>query len=287
MKFFENLPKTSFESTIGTFQVSDFFTYLDVENAPIQESRISIDSKTTLLEAAAATYEDADSFWAIVAANNVINPFTLVQSNISIFTNNNKNNKCMILSTVPSFLDINSGGSGGTARYAPIGSLIFPFISNNGNSYSYGNTGFYDMDGPMGLVVDSSFYDLTITVSVIKGGSNFIIADTPATIVPLNSGGTYDSPFVRFMTSIQEAKNKVVKQVNTTDGKTIYKNVRDRGGEPTLDTSIPQENPLDGVTAYTLYTAEDEIKLASKNIQAYVPKQLGLIQASFIATKYK
>lgn len=283
MKFFENLPKTSFESTIGTFQISDFFTYLDVENAPIQESSISIDSKTTLLEAAAATYEDVDSFWAIVAANNVINPFTLVQSNVSIFTNNNKNNKCIILSSIPQFAPINITND----CNIPIGSLIFPYYGDNGNPYSYGNTGNYDMNGPMGLVVDSSLYDLTVTVSVVKGGSDFIVTDTPVTVILLNSDGTYGPRFTQFITSIQEAKNKVVKQVNTTDGKTIYKNVRDRGGEPTLDTSIPQENPLDGVTAYTLYTAEDEIKLASKNIQAYVPKQLGLIQASFVATKYK
>jgi hypothetical protein len=31
MKFFDNLPKTRFTSTIGNFLISDFFTYLNIE----------------------------------------------------------------------------------------------------------------------------------------------------------------------------------------------------------------------------------------------------------------
>jgi hypothetical protein len=285
MKFFENLPKTSFETTIGTFEISDFFTYLDVENAPIQESNISIDSKTTLLEAAATTYEDPDSFWAIVAANNVINPFTLVESNVNIFTNANKNNTCFILCNQPYFLTPSNG-----FKSAPIGSLIFPYVSNDAfPAFSYGSTGYYDMNGPMAVIVDSSYYDLTITASVVKGGNDFL--STPSalarTIIPLNSDGTYGEPFYKFIISSQTANNKVVKQVNKTDGKTIYKNTKDFIQSPTLDTLLPQSTPLDGATLYTAYTAQQEITVASKNIQAYVPKQLGLIQSSFVATKYK
>ena len=285
MKFFENLPKTSFDTTIGTFEISDFFTYLDVENAPIQESNISIDSKTTLLEAAATTYQDPDSFWAIVAANNVINPFTLVESNVNIFTNANKNNTCFILSNQPYFTEPASG-----FKSAPIGSLIFPYLSNVGYpAFSYGSTGYYDMNGPMAVIVDSSYYDLTITASVVKGGDDFIsgLTGEARTIIPLNPDGTYGEPFYRFIRSVQTANNKVVKQVNKTDGKTIYKNTRDFIQSPTLDTLLPQSTPLDGATLYTSYTAQEEITIASKNIQAYVPKQLGLIQASFVATKYK
>jgi len=284
MKFFENLPKTSFETTIGTFSISDFFTYLDVENAPIQESNISIDSKTTLLEAAATTYQDPDSFWAIVAANNVINPFTLVESNVNIFTNDNKNNKCFILIDQPYFLTPTS-----TVPTAPIGSLIFPYFSNSGfPPYSFGSTGIYDMNGPMAVIVDSSFYDLTITANIVKGGDNFLsgLTTSPLSVIPLKSDGSYGIPFYGYMRTLQTSNNKVIKQVNSTDGKTIYKNTRDFIVIPTLDTILPQSTPLDGVTTYTTYNAEQEIILASKNIQAYVPKQLGLIQASFVTTKY-
>jgi hypothetical protein len=284
MKFFENLPKTSFETTIGTFEISDFFTYLDVENAPIQESNISIDSKTTLLEAAATTYQDPDSFWAIVAANNVINPFTLVESNVNIFTNDNKNNQCFVLTSQAYYLP---AANGFTA--APIGSLIFPYFSDSlAPPYSFGSTGLYDMNGPMAVIVDSSFYDLTTTVSIVKGGDNFLsgLTASPLTVIPLKSDGSYGEPFFRFMRSLQTSNNKVIKQVNSTDGKTIYKNTRDFIQAPTLDTILPQSTPLNGVTAYTTYTAQQEITIASKNIQAYVPKQLGLIQSSFVTTKY-
>jgi len=282
MKFFENLPKTSFETTIGTFEISDFFTYLDVENALIQESNISIDSKTTLLEAAATTYQDPDSFWAIVAANNVINPFTLVESNVNIFTNANKNNTCFVLSINNATLDIL-----GPNLAFPIGSLIFPYIANSGTATFYGSTGSYNMNGAMAVIVDSSYYDLTMTASIVTGGNNFLIKNAPITIIPLKSDGTYDVPYNRFVTSIQTANTKIVKQVNKTDGKTIYKNYRVLDGEPTLDTILPQSTPLGGVVPYTIYTAEQEITTASKNIKAYVPKQLGLIQSSFVATKYK
>ena len=278
MKFFENLPKTSFETTIGTFEISDFFTYLDVENAPIQESNISIDSKTTLLEAAATTYQDPDSFWAIVAANNVINPFTLVESNVNIFTNVNKNNKCIIIGAVGK----------NQAVAVPIGSLMFPSLSTAGfPSYNYGSTGPYDMNGPMAIILDSSYYDLTLTASIVKGGNDFLLLDAPVTVIPLKSNGTYGAPIQKLIKTLQPANDKVVKQVNKTDGKTIYKNIRTESGQPTLDTILPQSIPLDGVTTYTEYTAQQEITIASKNIQAYVPKQLGLIQSSFVATKYK
>lgn len=281
MKFFENLPKTSFETTIGTFDISDFFTYLDVENAPIQESNISIDSKTTLLEAAATTYQDPDSFWAIVAANNVVNPFTLVESNVNLFTNSNKNNTCFVLSINNATLDLL-----GPNLAFPIGSLIFPYIANSGTATFYGSTGSYDMNGPMAVIVDSSYYDLTMTASAVTGGNNFLTKNATVTVIPLKSDGTYDIPYTRFVTSVQTANTKIVTQVNKTDGKTIYKNERALDGEPTLDTILPQSTPLGGVVPYTTYSAEQEITLASKNIQAYVPKQLGLIQASFITTKY-
>jgi hypothetical protein len=142
------------------------------------------------------------------------------------------------------------------------------------------------MNGAMAVIVDSSYYDLTMTASAVTSGNNFLTKDATVTVIPLKSDGTYDIPYQRFVTSVQTANTKIVKQVNKTDGKTIYKNVRALDGEPTLDTIITQSTPLGGVVPYTTYTAQQEITIASKNIQAYVPKQLGLIQSSFVTTKY-
>jgi hypothetical protein len=85
MKFFTNLPKTTFSSTIGSFTISDFFTYLDIESAFIEEGTVTIDNKTTLVEAAATVYQDPNSFWAFVAANNTVNPFDLLADNATDF----------------------------------------------------------------------------------------------------------------------------------------------------------------------------------------------------------
>ena len=88
MKFFKNLPKINFTSSIGTYSISDFFTYLDVENAPINEGTINIDDKTTLIEASYKFYSDTNTLWAFVAANNVINPFDLLAPNTITFQKN-------------------------------------------------------------------------------------------------------------------------------------------------------------------------------------------------------
>ena len=81
MKFFKNLPKTSFASLSGDFIISDFFTYLDVNRNEIDISTVNIDNKTTLIEAAYVVYTDVNSFWAFVAANQTVNPFDLLSGN--------------------------------------------------------------------------------------------------------------------------------------------------------------------------------------------------------------
>ena len=89
MKFFNNLPKTTFSTTLGNFNISDFFTYLDVDKTQVDETTVAVDDKTTLVEAAHNVYKDVNSIWAFVAANNTINPFDLVAPNSSMFATNN------------------------------------------------------------------------------------------------------------------------------------------------------------------------------------------------------
>ena len=61
MKFFNNLPKTTFTTSIGNFVISDFFTYLDITKKQLDTNTISVDDKTTLIEASYQTYTDTNN----------------------------------------------------------------------------------------------------------------------------------------------------------------------------------------------------------------------------------
>jgi hypothetical protein len=137
MKFFKNLPKINFTSSIGTYSISDFFTYLDVEHAPINEGTINIDDKTTLIEASYKFYNDTNTLWAFVAANNVINPFDLLAPNTITFQ------KSIVGKINLTLFDDPDDVTGGIAL--PVGSILLPSIGNIGPSYSYGFTGNYNL----------------------------------------------------------------------------------------------------------------------------------------------
>lgn len=62
MKYFEKLPKRNYETTLGSFNISDFFSYYKFNYENVSKKEITIDSKTTLPEAASVVYEDSNSF---------------------------------------------------------------------------------------------------------------------------------------------------------------------------------------------------------------------------------
>jgi hypothetical protein len=280
MKFFKNLPKTTFESTIGTFNISDFFTYLDVETAPIEEASITIDDKTTLLEAAYRTYNDANSFWAFVAASNTINPFDLLAPNSAIFSKNVEGKLNFVLSTSASSI------TGGVAF--PAGTILTPYTSNTGACYYYGSTGNFNLSGPFAVIEQTSYYDGNMVLGNQVGGTgNFIVVGNPSeqvTVLQKTTGGTYSWAGSYYVANKKYVVNKVVSQVINKDAKSISREVV--SSNPTIDDILPVSTPIGGSTAPTNYTALQQVDSKSKNVQAYVPNELGLIQSSFVTTKY-
>jgi hypothetical protein len=72
MKYFSNLPKKTFTSTIGDFTIADFFTRYEVDNNLAPTQNVQIDDHSTLIELSQNVYEDNNSMWLFLLANNYI-----------------------------------------------------------------------------------------------------------------------------------------------------------------------------------------------------------------------
>ena len=281
MKFFKNLPKINFTSSIGTYSISDFFTYLDVENAPINEGTINIDDKTTLIEASYKFYSDTNTLWAFVAANNVINPFDLLAPNTITFQKNIADKINFTLFDDPE--DV----TGGIAL--PMGSIILPSIGNTGPSYGYGFTGNYNLYGALAVVEESSFYDGNMVIGSQVGGPSFIVvgaATEKVIALQKNTDGSFTYRLGWYTGNKTTLGQKVVKIVQSTDGKVISK--ASTSSKVTIDELLPKSPPVKGAaaTTTTTYTVTQTVADTSKIIQAYTPSELGRIQSSFVTTKY-
>jgi hypothetical protein len=281
MKFFKNLPKINFTSSIGTYSISDFFTYLDVEHAPINEGTINIDDKTTLIEASYKFYNDTNTLWAFVAANNVINPFDLLAPNTITYQKSIADKINFTLFDDPD--DV----TGGIAL--PIGSIILHSIGSTGPAYSYGYTGDYNLYGALAIVEESSFYDGNMVIGSQVGGPAFIVVGAPTEkVIALqkNTDGSFTNRLGWYTGNKSYLGDTVVKIVESTDGKIIGKG--SASSKVTIDQLLPKSPPIKGATATatTTFTVTQTVADTSKIIQAYTPNELGFIQSSFVTTKY-
>jgi hypothetical protein len=281
MKFFTNLPKTTFTSTVGDFIISDFFTYLDVDNTQVQEAAVPIDDKTTLVEAAATVYQDPNSLWAFVAASNTINPFTLLDINSFLFTKNTEDKINLTLLPSPTAV------TGGTAF--PSGSLIVPYSSNTGYTFTSGYTGDFDINGPFAVIEQTSFYDGNMVISGQVGGTqDFIVVGATSehvTVLQKNFDGSFTWAGSYYTGNKKAYSNKVVYQTLSKDGKKIFKELV--SSNPTIDEYLPISTPISGLTTYVPTTALDNVDDQVKEVQAYIPAQIGLIQSSFVTATYR
>lgn len=278
MKFFSNLPKTTFASSIGNFTISDFFTYLDVENIFINKTEIIVDNKSTLIEAAYNTYNDANSMWAFLAANNTINPFDLLAENVVLFAEQNQQKINFLLFPT-------QGATVGGVAF-PIGSLVVPYVGNTGSTSSYGSTGNFNIDGQFARIQNMSFYDGNMTIGQQFGGTgSFINSGSTAeqvVVLKLNDDGSYSWGGVYYTSNKKSAPEVVVYIENVEEGQTIYK--QPVTGNVTVDDLLGDSGPTTELIQQV--TIKEVIDNTSKTINAYVTSELGTVRSSFITAKY-
>lgn len=287
MKFFKNLPKSTFTSLLGDFIISDFFTYLDVNRNEIDITTASIDNKTTLIEAAHTVYNDVNSFWAFVAANQTVNPFDLLASNSTVYAHQNIDKINLLL--FPSLGDIDG------AVAFPIGSIITPYVGNTGASYDLGSTGDFDVNGPFAIVEASSIYDGNMIIGP-QYQSTFITVTGTAehvTVIQKNVDGSYSWGGSYYVSNKKTATNRILQIVKPTQALSIYREIV--AGNATIDSALPTAIPVPDDPAIpvpeanvetTNYSVQQTVDNIPKQIQAYVPSQLGFVQSSFVTTKY-
>lgn len=280
MKYFENLPKKNFTSSIGDFIISDFFTYLDPNLAKIDTSNITVDSKTTLLEAAFTTYNDLNSFWMFVSANDTVNPFTLLAPNTTIYLTENEAKTSMEL----------AGNIAGTTSYTfPKGSIIAPYKANAGNSYSYSSVGNFDLNGPLSIIESVSYYNGTMIIKDQRGATFTFIQQNGTTgsqmvIIYPTAGGTYAIQKSLYPYNTKSATKETVKVELSEEG--YIEDLLSPDVSPTFTKTKAPPSPS-GSTASVQVTALKIIELQSKNILAYLPEQTGILKSLFVTAKYK
>ena len=280
MKYFENLPKKTFESTIGNFLISDFFTFLDPNLLTVTKSNITIDSKKTLLEAAHLTYNDPNSFWIFVSSNETINPFTLLSENSVLFLTENE---------VKTSLELTKNIAGTTAYTFPKGSIILPFKANTGGSYSYSSVGNFDLNGPLSIIESAHYYEDRMIIKDQRGATFEFISQDGTTgsqmvVVYPTAGGTYAIEKPLFPIKTTSATKEVVK-VQSVEEATIEVFAPVKGKSKPKVKAAPESTPT-STTEITI-TAIEEVQLQSKTISAYLPIETGKLKTMFVTTKYK
>jgi hypothetical protein len=279
MKYFENLPKKTFASSVGNFVISDFFTYLDSADLNLTTSNVEVDSKTTLLEAAYTVYNDPNSFWLFLTSNKTVNPFNLLATNVNIFITDNENKIGLNLVSNP---------SGSTAFGYPQGSIVVPYIGNTGASSAYSSIGNFDLNGPLTLIEDVSFYSADMVIKAQQGGT-FISSDgvtgSGVLVITPIEGGTFSIQKILYPSNTKKAIETVVKVELSEEGQIEEIGVSDKysGGKKSSSSSSTITVGISGGTDVSALTVN---QLSSKNINAIVQSQVGLLKSYFVSAKY-
>ena len=275
MKYFDQLPKRNFETTNGTYTISDFFSYYKFNFDLVSKKEFEFDSKTTLVEAASKLYEDPNSFWLLLLANNWINPFTLLEDNSTEF---NKKNQDKYVTKIG--LD-NSSSIG---DYMLPGSIILPYAATGGNPYDYSYVGNFDLNGPIFVVEEQDSYTKKVTIkpSVI-GMTLDIIAPSPQQYIDFKSSTGYIASTTDTIITIGTEKylksNKIIQYANVTSN-ISFRNMA-------IEDVPLQFNIPDGAyNPKTQYTNEEAVVVVSKKINTFVPSELSKVTVNLITVKY-
>ena len=271
MKYFDQLPKRNFETTNGTYTISDFFSYYKFNFDLVSKKEFEFDSKTTLVEAASKLYEDPNSFWLLLLANSWINPFTLLEDNSTEF---NKKNQEKYVTTL--------GRPGTTGFYMLPGSIVLPYAATGGNPYDYSYVGNFDLNGPVYIVEDQDSYTKKITIKPqVSGMSLFTDMNPNYQYIDFKSPTGYIKSAVDDITSIDAAEylksNELIQYANIS-------NVISFRNMAVAD--VPSVyNPSAGQPT-TQYTKEEAVVIVNKKINTFVPSELSKVTRNLITVKY-
>jgi hypothetical protein len=276
MKYFDNFLKTDFETTIGKYSVSNFFTFIDVDALDLSIDHVNVDSKTTLLEASYKTYNDPNSFWTFVLANKTINPFTLCKVNSTLFKTENNDKLSFTLAT---------SAAGDTGIAFPKGSIVLPYTANTGDSSYHSSTGNFNINGAFALIEDVKFYDGYMVLKNQQNGQVFKLDGSVGdrlTIIYPEGVAYYAYPSV-YTQQKEKYLDQIIEVKDVNQGKTVIKSKQPSYKTP--DES-KETGKIVGDTGTTDISVSTYIDNQSRNIDAFYLSELGKLRSKFIKLKY-
>ena len=157
MNYSSSLPKLSYETTIGSFDIVDLTAFYNVKSINIDKNTINVDKSTTLVEKAHSIYNDPNSFWLFLVANNTINPFTITkESSTSQIENYN------VSETIVATFN-------NSKIYAPSGSIITQYSATGGSAWQFSSVGNFSLTGGFALVDTYNPYSKRLIMKEAQG----------------------------------------------------------------------------------------------------------------------
>lgn len=278
MNYSSSLPKRSYETTIGFFKIVDFTSFYSVASVNIDKNTINVDKSTTLVEKAASLYNDPNSFWLFLIANNTINPFTLTkQSSTSQIQNYNISET--IIATV-----------NGTEIYSPAGSIITKYSATGGSAWQFSSVGNFSITGGFALVDTYNPYSKRLIMKEAVGLT--LSADTALWNI-INGTTNYYSEFPDSTVGITNqlsyySLQKDVKDIVTyTKGATVSAYILLDSEEPPINKSLGGTAAYEptGITFQEL-SFTDVAEQQSIAIFAFLPYTAGYRSFNLIKQSY-
>lgn len=285
MKLFTNLPKISYQTTIGDITITNLANYYELTDSNVDTTVIPVDNTTTLVEKSASIYESVNAFWMFLFANKAINPFTLLKisatSQIATYDNNDT-------------VNITSAGFDVTA-ITP-GSIITNYTNPTGSAWADGSTGFFDLNGGYALVDSINPFSKVITLKPSIGGVTYDAGYVMTAIV--NTNGVYSQYNTASMTLLPnnyKKQSELVKNssyttqisssgqsfVSPTDSNIVYLQL-DSDLPPVSKGSEPYKPSGNAENFNYEYAAQNQ----NIDITAYLPNKFGYKNLNKIVQKY-
>lgn len=276
MKYSANLPKITYSTTLGDFEVTDLSSYFVLNNENLSKADIETSKNLTLIEMSGTVYSDVNSFWLFLLANKKLNPFDLTK------TDNAKLQSEYETNTVANAISIDNG----IEVIVPAGSIVFPKISNSGDTYSFGGTGNYSLTGGFALVQSFDTFSKQYVAIEPYNGITFGVNND---VVFLINGSTGYYQYASSGGGATQSINKIQTQKNATE-KILYSDsttlqvVESLSDDlsPIMKGSAPYEPA--GISQAFSYSqvSNDE----NRNIKYFLPYSVGYYSLTKIIQNY-
>jgi len=276
MKYSANLPKITYSTTIGDFDVTDISSYFILNNGSLSKADIETSKNLTLIEMSGTIYNDVNSFWLFLLANKKLNPFDLTKTDNAVLQTNYTTNTVANATSTETGQDI----------IAPAGSIIFPKTSNSGDTYSFGGTGNYSLTGGFALIQSFDSFSKQYIAIEPFGGITFGVNSN---VIFLINGSTGYYQYVSPGGGATQSIKKIQVQANATE-KIVYSDstqlqVVEALSEdlpPTIKGSAPyQPTGISQAFSYSQISNNE-----NRNIKYFLPYSVGYYNLTKVIQNY-